>query len=446
MTDQSLIILGASGDLTARLLLPGLGALLAAGHVPGLQLIGAATEDWDDARWQTRVSESFGFPYEKTRYLRADVTHTDDLRAVLAAADGPPAIFFALPPAVTARACEALLDADLPDGTRLVLEKPFGVSSETAAQLNNLLTRLVPEDRIHRVDHFLGKSTVLNILGLRFANRIFEPLLNSTHVASVDIVFDEDLALENRAGYYDRAGALADMIQSHLLQILGLLAMEPPTSLDAGELRDRLADVLRATHIWEDNPAAFSRRARYTAGSLRSRHLPGYAEEPGVDPSRNTETLAEVVLAVDTWRWAGVPFRLRSGKAIGDSRKEAVVTFRCPPRVPDGLTGHDQPDRLRIGFGPDKLALDFNINGPDDPFELDQVTLEAGFGPGDLPPYGEVLRGVFDNDPTLSIRADVAEQCWRIVEPVTAAWAAGKVPLLEYPAGSPGITDSLLTP
>ncbi|WP_430782609.1 glucose-6-phosphate dehydrogenase [Actinoplanes sp. G11-F43] len=460
MTDQTLIILGASGDLTARLLLPGLGALLTAGYAPGLTLIGASTEDWDDSRWQARVHDSFGAHgaaaaaessgeatpatdstpaasgvADRARWIRTDVTKTDDLRALFDTATGAVAVFFALPPAVTAQACEALLDVDLPAGTRLVLEKPFGTGSAEAADLNRLLTRLVPEEQVHRVDHFLGKSTVLNILGLRFANRIFEPILDNTHVESVDIVFDENLALEGRAGYYDRAGALADMIQSHLLQILALLAMEAPISLAAGELRDRKAALLRATRLW-GTPADSSLRARYTAG----RNLPSYADEPGVDPSRGTETLAEVILAVDTWRWAGVPFRLRSGKAIGPTgpRKEAVITFKRPPRVPDGLHGCDQPDRLRIGFGPDHLALDFNINGPGDPFELDPVTLDAEFGAGDLPPYGEVLRGVFDNDPTLSVRADTAEQCWRIVEPVTSAWRAGEVPLLEYPAGTAG--------
>lgn len=470
MTDQTLIILGASGDLTARLLLPGLGALLTAGAVPGLTLIGASTEDWDDERWRARVHESFGAHgataaaessgeptpatdtapaasdvADRARWIRTDVTKAGDLRALIGAAQGTVAIFFALPPAVTAQACEALLDVDLPDGTRLVLEKPFGTGSAAAAELNGLLNRLVPEDRVHRVDHFLGKSTVLNILGLRFANRIFEPILDSTHVESVDIVFDENLALEGRAGYYDRAGALADMIQSHLLQILALLTMEAPFTLAAAEFRDRKADVLRATRLW-GTPADSSLRARYTAGTLDGRELPSYADEPGVDPGRETETLAEIILAVDTWRWAGVPFRLRSGKAVGDSRKEAVITFKRPPRVPDGLTGCDQPDRLRIGFGPDHLALDFNINGPGDPFELDPVTLDAEFGAGGLPPYGEVLRGVFEDDPTLSVRADTAEQCWRIVEPVTTAWhpdpASGTpsddVPLREYPAGTAG--------
>ncbi|WP_328477926.1 glucose-6-phosphate dehydrogenase [Actinoplanes sp. NBC_00393] len=450
MTDQTLIILGASGDLTARLLLPGLGALLATGQVPGLSLIGAARDDWDDARWRRRVQESFGEGVATevagaARYLPADVTEAGDLRRVLDAATGPVAIFFALPPAITARACDALAEVDLPEGTRLVCEKPFGIDGDAAAALNKALSRLVPEEQIHRVDHFLGKSTVLNILGLRFANRIFEPLLDATNVASVDIVFDEKLALEGRAGYYDHAGALADMIQSHLLQILALLAMEAPTTLGAAEFRDHKADVLRATRPFHDDPAACSRRARYTAGTLEGRELPAYADEPGVDPSRETETLAELVVTVDNWRWAGVPFRLRSGKAVGNSRKEAVITFKRPPRIPDGLHGCDQPDRLRIGFGPDRLALDFNINGPGDPFELDPVSLEAAFGPGDLPPYGEVLRGVFEDDPTLSVRGDTAEQCWRIVAPVVAAWRAGAVPLLEYPAGSPGPEDSLLT-
>jgi glucose-6-phosphate 1-dehydrogenase len=163
-----------------------------------------------------------------------------------------------------------------------------------------------------------------------------------------------------------------------------------------------------------------------------------------VDPGRGTETLAELVVAVDTWRWAGVPFRLRSGKAMTATRKEAVITFKQPQRVPDGLSGWEQPDRLRISFGPDRLSFDLNINGPGDPFVLDPVTLDAEFGPGDLPPYGEVLRGAFDGDPTLSVRGDTAEECWRIVEPVLAAWRADEVPLGEYAAGSSGPPDSLL--
>lgn len=164
----------------------------------------------------------------------------------------------------------------------------------------------------------------------------------------------------------------------------------------------------------------WSRRARYTFGEAAGRRLPAYAGEPG-DPNRGTETLAEVVLAVDTWRWAGVPFRLRSGKVLAGKHEEAVVTFKQPPRVPTGRTGYEQPDRLRIGSGPDRLGLDVNINGPGNPLDLDQVNLSADFGPGELPPYGEVLRGAFDGDSALSVRGDTVEDSWRIVQPVLEA-------------------------
>ncbi|GIJ24168.1 glucose-6-phosphate dehydrogenase [Micromonospora lutea] len=453
---QTLLVLGASGDLTGRLLLPGLGRLMATGAVPGLRLIGSGMDSWDDERWRRRVADSFETagatgPAEsavirETRYVPADVTREEDLRSLLSRCTGPLVIFFALPPLVTARSAAALARVGVPPGTRLMLEKPFGVDRISARSLNELLATLVPEDQVHRIDHFLGKSTVLNLLGLRFANRIFEPVLNSSHVACVDIVFDETLGLEGRAGYYDGAGALVDMVQSHLLQVLALLTMDPPPTLQAQELRGRKSQVLRATKLWRDDPAQASRRARYTAGEIDGRRLPNYADEPGVDPGRGTETLAELVVTVDTWRWAGVPFRLRSGKAVDAVRKEAVITFKQPTRVPDGLTGYERPDRLRIGFGPDRLGLDLNINGPGDPFELDRVKLTADFGPGDLPAYGEVLRGAFDGDPTLSVRADVAEECWRIVEPVLAAWKAGTVPLQEYQAGSAGPADSLIGP
>ena len=288
------------------------------------------------------------------------MTRPEDLQRLLDACDGAPAIYFALPPAVTAKACAALGQLSLPAGTALVLEKPFGVDQSSAADLNTIIGRLVPEDQIHRVDHFLGKSTVLNLLGLRFTNRLFEPLWSADHIERVDIVFDEPLGLENRARYYDGAGALVDMIQSHLLQVLALIAMDPPASLYARDLRDRKAEALRACRVWAGDPVAASRRARYTAGTIDGRQLPGYAEEPGVDPARQTETLAEVVLEVDTWRWAGVPFRLRSGKALAKGRKEIVITFKPVPRLLPGLTGEAAADQVTdldgtgpVGAGPE---------------------------------------------------------------------------------------------
>lgn len=455
---QTLLLLGASGDLADRLLLPGLGRLVATG--PGarsnLTLLGSGAEDWDDERWRRRVADAFAAagatgPRVKelvrtTCYLPADVTKEKDLRRLLSNCHHQLVIFFALPPAITAQAAAALTRIGLPPGTRLMLEKPFGTDAVSARSLNEVLARLVPEEQVYRIDHFLGKSTVMNILGLRFANRIFEPMLSSAHVACVDIVFDETLGLAGRAGYYDGAGALIDMVQSHLLQVLALIAMDAPPTLDARDLRGRKAQVLRATRVWAGDPKTWSRRGRYAAGELNGKRLAGYADEPGVDPSRGTETFAEVVLSVDTWRWAGVPFRLRTGKGLAARRKEAVVTFKQPPRVPSGLIGYDQPDRLRIGFGPDRLGLDVNINGPGNPLELGQAHLVADFGPGGLPPYGEVLRGAFDGDPTLSVRGDTAEDCWRIIAPVLDCWRAGAVPLREYPAGSWGPEDSLLDP
>jgi glucose-6-phosphate 1-dehydrogenase len=445
---QTLLILGASGDLAGRLLLPGLGGLLAGGGVKDLLLVGSGRHGWDDDRWRRRVADSFASVGARgqqvdavvngARYLEADVTVEGDLRRLLDACQGPLVIFFALPPSVAVRACRVLAGIGLPEGTRLVLEKPFGTDAASAEALNGLLARLVPEDQVYRVDHYLGMATVLNIVGLRFANRMLESVLNADHVESVDIVFDESLALEGRAGYYDRAGALVDMIQSHSLQVLSLLAMEAPSTLGAKDFRDSKALVLRATRVWDDDPATWSRRARYAAGQIDGRRLPSYVDEDGIDPDRKTETFAEVVLAVNTWRWAGVPFRVRAGKALRALRKEAVVTFKQPPWVPTGLTGYDRPDQLRIGFDPDRLSLDVNINGPADPSELDRVTLQAAFGPGHLPPYGEVLRGVFEGDPTLSVRGDTAVECWRIVEPVLEAWRDDQVPLGEYPAGSAG--------
>ena len=449
MSEQTLLILGASGDLTARLLLPGLGALLEAEPEHDLLLLGAGMEDWDDERWRETAKQSFAEEASGKRvdevaanaiYLQADVTDPADLKKLFEACSGQVTIYFALPPPVTVKACEALDEIELPEGLRLVLEKPFGTDADSAEALNRLLTELVPEDRIHRVDHFLGLSTVLNIVGLRFANRILEPVLNSNNVESVDIVWDEDLGLEGRAGYYDWAGAMVDMIQSHLLQVVSLMAMEAPTTMQARNFRDATSAVLRATRIWNDDPVNFSRRARYTAGELNGRDLPAYADEEGIDPARKTETFAELVLAIDTWRWAGVPFRVRSGKGLGDPRKEAVVTFKQPSWTPTGLTGTGEPDRLRIGlgFGADKLRLDLNINGPGDPLDLDAVTLETTFGAGELPEYGQVLKGVLEGDPTLSVRGDTAADCWRIIEPVQEAWTKDEVPLSEYPAGSSG--------
>ncbi len=445
---ETLVILGAGGDLTRRLLLPGLATLLASHRGRPLQVVGVGQHEMPLGEWRKLVKEAFADSGRKgrlltetvrrTQWVTADVTDPGQLRQVLDAADGAPALYFALPPAVTVRVCETLLQLDRPDGLTLVLEKPFGTDLATARQLNALLGRLVPEEQVHRIDHFLGRSDVLNILGTRFANRFLEPVLNNQHVERIEIVYDESLTLEGRAGYYDRAGALVDMVQSHLLQVMALLMMEAPATLDARDLRDAKGQLLRATRLW-DGPGGSSRRARYTAGTIGRRKVPAYTREAGVDTRNRTETLAEITVEVRNWRWQGVPVTLRSGKAL-PATKQAVVTFKPVPHLPAGLEGTDEPDQLVLGFKPPRLALRMDVNGPGDPLVLDRVEVAADLGPGEMEAYGEVLAGILEGDPSLSVRGDNAEECWRIVEPVLEAWRADGVPMDTYPAGSDGPT------
>jgi glucose-6-phosphate 1-dehydrogenase len=444
----TLVILGAGGDLTRRLLLPGLGQLLDSSRGYDLSLIGVGFDPMSDDDWRRRVHDSFAAGgassaraksvAKKSVYLQADVTDPADLRRILAAVSGTPALYFALPPKVTISAIASLEKVGLPKGTVLGLEKPFGTDLRSAQALNRQLARFVPEKHIHRVDHFLGKSTVLNLLGLRFANRIFEQVWSSEHIERVDVVFDETLALEGRAGYYDKAGALVDMIQSHLLLVMAIAAMEPPSSLDADDLRGSMAQVLRATHAWKGDPVAAGRRARYGAGTIDGRKLPAYVKEEGVRPELETETLAELTVGIENWRWAGVPFRLRSGKALSDRRQQIVVTFKEVPHRPYGFTGRTAPAKLTISLSPDSIELDLNINGEGNPFSLDRVSLDVQFGAGELGPYGEVLFGILSNDTTLSVRSDAVEECWRIVAPILAAWRRDSTPIDTYRAGSDG--------
>ena len=333
----------------------------------------------------------------------------------------------------------ALHSAGLPADSQVVLEKPFGEDLDSAKALNRLLAERVDERHVFRVDHFLAMSTVQNVLGTRLANRVLEPIWNSTHIEEIEIVWDEVLALEGRAGYYDQVGALKDMVQNHLLQLLCLVAMEPPVSLGERDLRDRKVDVLRSVRpLTEDDIASRTRRARYAAGQVRGRDVPSYVDEEGVSPVNDTETFAEVVLALDSWRWSGTRFRLRTGKALADDRKEIVVHFRAVPHHPFDQPRGPGPNILRFGLNPEGLSFELTGIGPAATRSLVPLVLSAEMEPPELPAYGRILLDVLRGEETLSIRADEAEAAWRIVTPVLEGWSRNLAPLEEYDAGSHG--------
>jgi glucose-6-phosphate 1-dehydrogenase len=446
-----LTIFGASGDLSSRYLLPGLAALQAAGHLSDrFGLTGADRSDWDDGQFRSWAAEQLDryasdVPVEARQavvaaahFTRADVTDPAGVTSAIEGAE-PVAVYLALPPALFSRAVSTLDHAGLPPESRIVLEKPFGEDLASAEELNRLLAHLVPEEAVFRVDHFLAMTTVENLLGSRLANRVLEPLWNSSHIAEVEIVWDERLTLEDRAGYYDSAGALKDMVQNHLLQVLCLVAMEPPISLGERDLRDRKVDVLRSVRpLTEHDVVHRTRRGRYAAGRIDGHEVPAYVDEPGVDPNRRTETFSEVELELDSWRWSGTTFRLRSGKALERDHKEVTVRFRAVPHLPFGHDTDVLPNVLRFGLDPETLTLDLMGTGPG-ARTLAPLELTAQMAPPDLPPYGRLLLDVLTGNPALSIRGDEAEESWRVVTPVLSAWSRGLVPLEEYPAGSNGL-------
>ena len=357
------------------------------------------------------------------RYRPSDVTEPDDVAQVVRlAGEGPVAAYLALPPALYGPAVTALGEIPLPPGSRVAVEKPFGENLADAVALDEILARTAGaagEQAVFRVDHVLGMATVRNMLALRRHDPVLAAVWDAAHIEQIELHWQEDLALEGRAGYYDRTGALKDVMQNHMLQVLCVLALEPPVGAGERELRDAKAAVLRAARA-----SGESRRARYGAGRLRDRSVPAYADEEGVDPDRCTETFAEMVLELDTPRWTGTRFVLRAGKALAARRKEAVVRFRA--LEPDGA-----PTCLHIGIdGPLDVAV--RLTG------LAPMTLAGPAPASDLPPYGHVLLDVLEGGSTLSVRGDGAEEAWRVVEPVLAAWRDGTVPLEEYPAGSDG--------
>jgi glucose-6-phosphate 1-dehydrogenase len=442
---ERLALFGATGDLAGRYLLPALAALHAAGRLPeGFQVIGGSRENLDEDAFRRTAAErveehAADVPaaareavVRSLRYGPVDVTDAESVALLVGRGRGPVAAYLALPPGLFPATVTALASAGLPAGSRIVLEKPFGEDLASAMALNRLLAdALGPagEQAVFRVDHVLGMATVQNLLTMRLANSVLEAVWNSDHVEQVEILWEETLGLEGRAGYYDRAGALKDVVQNHMLQVFSLIAMEPPSGLEVRGLHERKLEALRSIRpLTAADVAERTRRARYTAGRLATgEDVPAYAEEDGVEPTRETESFAELVFELDNARWAGTPFLLRAGKALSRRRKMAIVRFR---------RAGDEADELRIGVdGPDDVSLQVTGGAPESPVPLPLNATPPG---SELPAYGRVLLDVLNGGSTLSIGGDEAEEAWRVVTPVLEGWANGAVPLEEYPAGSTG--------
>lgn len=446
----SFILFGATGDLTGRFLLPAFAHLIQAGKLADIPtIVGVGKESWDRAKFQRHAEQQLVRHSEADEasrrrllasldYQPADVMEPGEVKAAIAKVDGPVIAYLALPSGLFAPVIRAIAAA-APEGTSIAVEKPFGENLESARELNRLLHASFPESAIYRMDHFLGMRTVQNLLGLRFANRIFEPVWSCEHISRVEIIWDETLGLEGRASYYDRAGALRDMVQNHLLQLLCYVGMEPPVSLDERDVRSRKVDVLRAVRtMTPDEVHTQTVRARYGAGRIGDGAVPAYVDEKGIDPARRTETFVTATLHIDNWRWAGVPFVLRTGKALARDRQETAVHFKPVPHLAFGPDVSVRPNRLRMQFNPDRIDLHLNVTGADELFSLHETALEKQLARPTIPAYGQVLLDIMQGDHTLSIRDDETEESWRIVQPILDAWASGYSPLREYAAGSEG--------
>jgi glucose-6-phosphate 1-dehydrogenase len=443
---RRMVLFGASGDLTSRLLLPAVSQLADRNSLPAsLTILGAANTDWSTQEFRAhiagRLREHSGASadaqarvVDMLSFEPADVTDPTDVRRVLGA-DGPSTlVYLALPPVLLPSVLAALATAGLGPADAVAIEKPFGTDLASAHQLNETLRIQLPAPTIFRVDHFLSSELVRRVVSLRFLNRVFAPAWNAENIERVDISWLEDLTLEGRATYYDGAGAMKDMLQNHLMEVMALVAMEQPARLEADSFRAVRVEALRAVATpVPERMRSTTVRARYTAGTIGSRAVPSYVDEPGVDPARNTETYAALTLDLDNPRWSGVPFTIRSGKALERPSAEIAVHFRALPAYLTSQWPGLEPNVLRIGLTEPYVRLSTILNGPERTAE--QRELETVSVAPPLTPYAHLIEAMLRNDPMLFIRGDEAEEAWRIVDPVMRAWVAGAVEMQEYPAG-----------
>ncbi|MET0374408.1 MAG: glucose-6-phosphate dehydrogenase [Rhizorhabdus sp.] len=464
---EAILLFGATGDLARRMLLPSLFGLDADGLLPAdLRIVGTARSRESTESYRTMAAAAlakFADParvddariarfVDRLSYVPVDVTEPDALHALReeigAAADTGLAIFLSTAPSLFGQTVNGLVEAGLAGPrTRLALEKPLGTDLASSREVNNIVAAAFPEERTYRIDHYLGKETVQNLLALRFANRMFEPLWNSTGIEHVQITVSETVGLEGRVGFYDGAGALRDMVQNHMLQLLALVAMEPPAQFDAAAVRDEKVKVLRSLRKLDASTAAMhSVIGQYVAGAVSGAPVPGYTDELG-RPS-DTETFVAIKAHVDNWRWRDVPFYLRTGKRLPGRRSEIFVQFRNVPHSIFAQKGAiAQANKLLISIQPEenvRLMIMAKRPGLDrQGIRLREVPLDIGMVDAFADTrrriaYERLLLDLVEGDPTLFVRRDEVEAQWEWIDAIRDGWAAHGMTPRPYPAGTWG--------
>jgi glucose-6-phosphate 1-dehydrogenase len=465
----TLVIFGGTGDLAHRKLLPAIYNLAHEGALPErFNLIAVSRSDiaHDDYRKMARESieknsrrepdaEVLDKLLEQVRYVPGtfdDDAMFDRLEEELGKFDQEAEIVFnrifylSTAPSFFALIVEKLgehgLDSHDEAEVRVVIEKPFGTRLAEAQELNRKVLSVLDESQIYRIDHYLGKETVQNVLAFRFANGMFEPIWNRNFIDYVQITAAEDLGIGSRAGYYDSSGALRDLVQNHMLQLLTLLCMEPPVTFDADEVRDEKVKVL---HAVAPPPPDAVVRARYTAGMAEGKEAVGYLDEEDVPDDSTTETYAALRLEVDNWRWAGVPIYLRTGKRLARKVTEIAVTLKPVPHLAFQVEGSVgvQPNQLVLTMQPNEgVSLSLGAKIPGSRMRIRPVNMEFLYGTSFLSQspeaYERLIMDAMRGDPTLFTRDDEVEAQWRIIDPILASWESDDVPMAEYPAGSQG--------